>query len=162
MASKSPVTAVLTVLSELIDGPAPDAAWVLNPEDCGLIGSLDRLTAEQASAAPSSGGASIAAHVDHLRYGLALLNRSIRGEKPFVDADYAASWQRGTVSHTEWAARREALRAEAYAWREALEHSRDVTGDELTAVVASVAHLAYHLGAIRQIDRSIRGPSARD
>jgi hypothetical protein len=25
-------------------------------------------------------------------------------------------------------------------------------------MVASVAHLAYHLGAIRQIDKSTRGP----
>jgi hypothetical protein len=31
---------------------------------------------------------------------------------------------------------------------------------ELNGVVASVAHLAYHLGAIRQIDRSIQGPKA--
>jgi hypothetical protein len=30
----------------------------------------------------------------------------------------------------------------------------------LTGAIAIVAHLAYHLGAIRQIDRSIRGPSA--
>jgi hypothetical protein len=149
-----------TLLGELIDGPGA-AACMLNRGDVGLLRSLDTLSARYPSAAVA-GGTSVAAHVDHLRYGLALLNRSIRGQKPFVDADYAASWQRGTVSHTEWAARRDALRAEAYAWREALEHSRDVTGDELTAVVASVAHLAYHLGAIRQIDRSIRGPSARD
>ena len=112
------MTALLTVLSELIDGPAPGAAWVLNPEDSGLISSLDSLTAQQASAAPSSGGASIAAHVDHLRYGLALLNRSVRGEKPFLDADYAASWQRGTVSNTEWAAQREALRSRSLCMEE--------------------------------------------
>jgi hypothetical protein len=31
---------------------------------------------------------------------------------------------------------------------------------ELNGVIASVAHLAYHLGAIRQIDRSIQGPKA--
>ena len=33
---------------------------------------------------------------------------------------------------------------------------------ELTGVAASVVHLAYHIGAIRQIDRSIRGPAATD
>jgi hypothetical protein len=31
---------------------------------------------------------------------------------------------------------------------------------ELNGVVASIAHLAYHLGAIRQIDRSTHGPKA--
>jgi hypothetical protein len=29
-------------------------------------------------------------------------------------------------------------------------------------VAGSVAHLAYHLGAIRQIDRATRGPTAED
>jgi len=29
-------------------------------------------------------------------------------------------------------------------------------------VVGSIAHLAYHVGAIRQIDLSARGPSAND
>jgi hypothetical protein len=31
---------------------------------------------------------------------------------------------------------------------------------ELNGVIASIAHLAYHLGAMRQIDRSIQGPKA--
>jgi len=29
---------------------------------------------------------------------------------------------------------------------------------ELTGMIASIAHLAYHLGAIRQITRDARGP----
>lgn len=29
---------------------------------------------------------------------------------------------------------------------------------ELSGVIGSIAHLAYHLGAIRQIDKSSRGP----
>jgi hypothetical protein len=31
---------------------------------------------------------------------------------------------------------------------------------ERNGVIGSIAHLAYHLGAIRQIDRSIHGPKA--
>ena len=31
---------------------------------------------------------------------------------------------------------------------------------ERTGAIASAAHLAYHLGAIRQIDRATRGPTA--
>jgi hypothetical protein len=162
MAELDFVNALLNVLNELIDGSAPDAAWVLNPEDPGLISSLNKMSAENASVAPSGGGASIAAHVDHLRYGLELLNRGSRGDGPFADADYSASWDRGAVSAAEWASRREALRREAYAWREAINHPRELAPVELTVVVASVAHLAYHLGAIRQIDRSTCGPSARD
>ncbi len=29
-------------------------------------------------------------------------------------------------------------------------------------MIGSIAHLAYHLGAIRQIDRTARGPAAND
>ena len=162
MAEPEVLNAVLKVLNELVEGSAPDEAWVLNPEDPGLINSLHKVSAEDASAVPSGGGASIAAHVDHLRYGLELLNRWTRGEKPFADADYGASWRLGAVSEGEWASRLEALQREAYAWREALKHSQGFTDVELTGVVASAAHLAYHLGAVRQIVRATRGPSARD
>ncbi len=152
----------VTVFTELIDGAASDAAWVLNPEDHGLLRSLEMLSAEHASAAPSNGGASIAAQVDHLRYGLGLMNRWSRGEDPFKDADYSASWHRGVVTESEWAARRAALRQEADAWRDALTRPRELTDVETTGIVASIAHLAYHMGAMRQIDRSLRGPAAKD
>ena len=153
---------LLTILKELVEGAEPGACWVLNAQDPGLLASLNRLSAEEASAVPAGGGASIAAHVDHLRYGLELLNRWSAGENPFVNADYSASWDRLTVSKVDWASRVEVLHSEAYAWMEAIKRPRDVSDFELTGMVASVAHLAYHLGAIRQINRSTRGPAARD
>ena len=55
---------------------------VLNGGDTGLLRSLDHLSAAAASA-PSAGGPSIAAHVEHLRYGLSLMNRWAAGENPF-------------------------------------------------------------------------------
>jgi hypothetical protein len=105
MAGPEVLNAVLKALNELIDGSAPDEAWVLNPEDQGLISSLRKVSAAQASAVPPGGGASIAAHVDDLGYGLELLNRWTRGEKPFADADCSASWRLGAVSEGEWALR---------------------------------------------------------
>ena len=57
------------LFGELVNGPAADAAWMLNSGDEGLLRSLNRLTADAASSIPPSGGASIAAHVDHVRYG---------------------------------------------------------------------------------------------
>ena len=43
-------------------------------------------------------------------------------------------------------------------WLEALRSPREVIDIELTGMIASIAHLAYHLGAIRQINKSARGP----
>lgn len=155
--------ALTTLLRELLDGSAADACWVLNPGDPGLLRSLDTLSAAAASAPAPGGGPSIAAHVDHLRYGLELMNRWADGEpNPFATADYAASWRRGRVSDEEWATLRQQLRAEAHRWLGVVREPRPLSDPELTGMLASVVHLAYHLGAVRQIDRSIRGPAARD
>jgi hypothetical protein len=154
--------ALATLLRELVDGSGPEAAGILNPQDAGLLRSLETLSAAAASARAPGNGSSIAAHVDHLRYGLELLNRWSRGENPFGDADYSASWRRQTVTDQEWAALRERLRTEAHSWIEAVRQPRELSEVELTGIIASLAHLAYHLGAIRQIDRSTRGPAAQD
>ena len=149
------------LFAELIDGASPDAAYMLNRTDPGLLRSLDGLSAEAASSAPASGGASIAAHVDHVRYGLELMNRWGEGEAdPWSDADWTASWRRTAVSDEQWDALREQLRGETRRWRKVLQTPRTMSALELNGVIASVAHVAYHLGAIRQIDRSIRGPKA--
>jgi hypothetical protein len=151
-----------TLFRELIDGPAADAAWMLNPGDAGLLRSLDRLTASAASAVAEGGGASIAAHVDHVRYGFSLMNRWSRGDPdPWSTADWTASWNRLRVTDQEWEALRQALADEARAWLAALRAPRDYSPMELNGVIASIAHAAYHLGAIRQIDRATRGPAAR-
>lgn len=92
------LSATLTTLfAELLEGPSPDAAYMLNRGDAGLLRSLDKLTAHAASAVPA-GGASIAAHADHLRYGLSLMNRWSAGENPFDTADWAVSWRKTVVS----------------------------------------------------------------
>src|SRR5689334_2963351 len=94
------------LMGELVDGsPDPRArTYMLNRGDTGLLAALDRLSASAASATPG-GGASIAAHVDHLRYGLSLLNRWAAGTPPrSEDADWTASWKKNVVSDAEWQA----------------------------------------------------------
>jgi hypothetical protein len=145
------------LLGELVDGP-PGEAYMLNQGDPGLLRSLDKLTARDASAAVP-GGAPVAAHVDHLRYGLSLMNRWSAGENPFGGADWSASWRKTSVSDAEWQELRTGIRAEAHRWLAAVREPRDVSAVELNGIVGSIAHLAYHLGAIRQINRIARGPS---
>jgi hypothetical protein len=147
------------LLSELLNGPSADA-YMLNRGDVGLLGSLDKLSAADASA--RAGGASIAAHVDHLRYGLGLMNRWSAGEHPFETADWGASWQRTTVSAPEWEALKTELAVEARRWLTAVDAPREVSGADLTAIIGSIAHLAYHLGAIRQMHPATRGPAEQD
>lgn len=148
-----------TLFAELIDGAPQTEAYMLNRGDAGLLRSLDKLSATAASA-PTPHGSTIAAHVDHLRYGLSLMNRWSAGENPFDDADWTASWRRTRVSAAQWKQLRDELASEAHRWLEALNKPREINQTDLNSVVGSVAHLAYHVGAIRQIDLSARGPSA--
>jgi len=50
----------------------------------------------------------------------------------------------------------------ADAWAAVLRTPREVSDVEAGWLAGSVAHFAYHMGAIRQIDRTTRGPAAED
>jgi hypothetical protein len=147
-----------TLFSELVNGAPASGGYMLNPGDEGLLRSIEKLPAPAASAATPT-GSSIAAHVDHLRYGLSLMNRWNAGENPFKDADWSASWKKTAVSEDEWQILRAQLRMEAAGWLNALRMPRAVQEIELNGMIGSIAHLAYHLGAIRQIDQAARGPA---
>ena len=87
------------------------------------------------------------------------MNRWMReGGNPFADATWDEAWKTSRVDEIEWQAIRRELVAEARAWCAALGEDREVNAMELSGMIASIAHLAYHLGAIRQIDKASRGP----
>ena len=144
--------ALSKLLAEIFNGPPGDEAYLLNPGDPGLLRQLDTISAATASARPISGKATIAAHVDHVCYGLALLNRWAAGEaNPWATADWNASWNRAAVSEEQWNDLRKSLRHEADTWRKAVAARNE--WDEISAAgaLSSAAHTAYHLGAIRQM-----------
>lgn len=154
-------SSLTTLFSELVYGAPLSAAYMLNRGDPGLLRSLDRISAAAASAA-SPGGASVAAHVDHLRYGLSLRNQEAAGVRAYENADWTVSWRKVSVTDAEWLALRQQLRAEAEEWLAALAVPREIDEPELNDVIGNIAHLAYHLGAIRQLERALRGPAATD
>lgn len=154
------LTRTLTVLfAELVDGtPAGGGAFVLNSGDAGLLRSLDKLSAADASRSVN-GGATIAAHARHLQYGLSLMNRWNReGGNPFADATWDAAWKTAVVDDGEWRSIRAQLAEETRRWLDALGTPREASGVELSGMIGSIVHLGYHLGAIRQIAREARGP----
>jgi hypothetical protein len=148
------------LFSELVEGIARgQGAFILNSGDVGLLRSLDKLSAADASRSVNE-GATIAAHAQHLRYGLSLMNRwAAEGGDPFADATWDAAWKTSTVSDAAWDEIRNGLRDETQRWLKALAAPREVSDVELAGMIGSVAHLAYHLGAIRQIHKATRGPT---
>jgi len=149
---------LLALFAELVNGPSTSGAFILNSGDAGLLRSLDRIPADEASLS-TNGGATLAAHAQHLRYGLSLMNRWGReGGNPFADAKWDEAWKTSAVTAAEWDAIRGGLRDEIAGWQEVLKTPREVADVELSGMIASIAHLAYHLGAIRQINKDARGP----
>ena len=159
MQTKDLGTSLGLLFSELVDGARDRGnAFILNTGDAGLLKSLDKLSAAEASRSVNE-GATIAAHAQHVRYGLSLMNRwGSEGGNPFADARWDEAWKVSTVEDAAWAEIRSGLRDETQRWLEILRSPREAMDIELTGMIASIAHLAYHLGAIRQIDKSVRGP----
>ena len=151
--------ALARLFAELVDGASGHAgAFILNSGDVGLLRSLDKLSAADASRSVND-GATIAAHAQHVRYGLSLMNRwAAEGGDPFADATWDDAWKTFDVDEPGWNEIRNGLRDEAHRWLMVLGSLRDVSDVEFTGMIASIVHLAYHLGAIRQITKDGRGP----
>ena len=104
-----------------------------------IAGTLGTLFSELVEGAPESGGY--------------MLNNGDPGLLRSLDKLSAAAASARTSTGSSIAAHVDHVR---YAL--SLRMPREVQEIELNGVVGSVAHLAYHLGAIRQIDSSSRGP----
>lgn len=153
--------AVLTLLDEAVQGPREGATWFTDSgPQAGVLPFLEGISPEVASTPPRPGRANLAAHIDHVRYGLELANRALRGEHDaFATADWTRSWAIQSVDAETWAQIRAGLRQEYEAVREVLASGEGWLADDmsLTGVLAQIAHVAYHLGAIRQIARDVMG-----
>jgi hypothetical protein len=144
--------ALVNMLTEIFDGPPGQEAYLLNPGDPGVFRQLDTIDASAASTRPMPGKTTIASHVDHLHFGLSILNRWAAGDaNAFAGADWNGSWQRPSVTDDQWRTLRDGLRQEANKWRNVV--TTRATWDDMGAAAAlsTAAHTAYHLGAITQI-----------
>lgn len=148
------------LFSELSEGaPRTGGAFILNSGDVGLLAALERLSAADASRSVHD-GATVAAHAQHLRYGLSLMNHwATEGGNPFADATWDEAWKVAQVDEARWAEIRRGLGVEARRWLQVLGTPRELAPMELSGIIGSIAHLAYHLGAIRQIAKGARGPT---
>jgi hypothetical protein len=90
--------------------------------------------------------------VDHVHFGLSLLTRWLAGEEnPWANADWNASWQRSAVTDQQWRNLRADLRQKADTWRNAVINRTEWDDINAAGAISTIAHTAYHLGALRQI-----------
>jgi hypothetical protein len=138
---------LLAVLREGFEGsPNQWSYFTDGPADSALLGTLSKLSAAQAS--QSVGGTSIAAHVHHLRFGLAASEAWIRGDK--TSRDWTESWRVKTVDDAAWTRLQQDLRDGHQSMSRAIQSYAASSLESAGGAIGIIAHVAYHLGAIRQ------------
>jgi len=154
-----PAAAIQTALFELWNeilgqaGPGADT-HVLDP-DAGWAPTLAAVDAATASQRIAPRSTSIAGQTAHAARALAYLEEILDGHAPAVD--WRASFLPAEVDPLAWDGRRELLFAVADRVAARLHGDPGWPREQLLRVMSHLVHLAYHLGAVRQMLRAVRG-----
>lgn len=121
-----------------------------------LFETLNSITAEEASTPAQPGGTTIAAHADHIDFYLKVISKYMQGgwsEK----IDWSQSWQTKTVNDKEWEALKKKLSATNNEVIKQINSFDNWNDDKkIGGAMAVVVHTAYHIGAIRQILKTVK------
>jgi len=138
---------ILDVLREAFEGPKERWSYFTdNRSDAGLFGTLAKLDASDASR--MLGKTSIAAHVSHVIFGLDASARWIEGDR--TTHNWKESWTTASVDDEQWARMRDKLKVSYQDMRRDIELFASSSKESMGGVIGALAHVAYHLGAIRQ------------
>jgi len=152
------VQQLLSVLREAAEGPLGSWTYFIDKRpDAGLLGALATVSAEQASRV--WGDTSIAAHAHHIAFAMAASAAAIEGDQTPVD--WKESWRVGSVDETAWKELVARVGREYQRLHGAVDARASSSGEAFGEAVGSIAHVAYHLGAIRQKVVSLRASDAK-
>jgi hypothetical protein len=137
------------ILREAFEGPpGPWTYFTDTSAAAGVFGTINELSAAEASRPSGPAGTTIAGHVHHVCSSLALTTRSIRGGA--AGRDRSTSWTVTAVDTAQWADLKAELRRAYGALLVTLETHAAWDEDTLGDAIGAIAHTAYHLGAVRQ------------
>ena len=147
LASSVLVEQLSSVLREAVEGPSgPWTHFIDKQPDAGLFGALAGVNAADASR--PVGGSTIAAHVHHVAFGMDVTAAAVHGDRD--PRDWTLSWRVTVVDEDGWNEVRAKLRQSYDAVRRAFEEHATLDEVSFGEAVGGIAHIAYHLGAIRQ------------
>jgi hypothetical protein len=141
---------VFDVLEETFESSKGAAGSIYLDRKIGVFETLEKITAERASQVVND--TTIAAHTEHLRFYVWVLNESLTGD---ITVNWADSWRVLTVNEIEWEELQTALREIYQTTRETLQNVDEWNAEKVGEAVAIIAHTAYHFGAIRQILKAV-------
>lgn len=145
------VEATAYLLRETFEGsPAGQPSAYLD-RGVGIFSTLGAISAEKAS--KDLQGTTIAAQTEHAKFYLDRLCEFINGHADRVN--WEDSWLIETVNDTEWDALRASVTRSYEGALICLASVEDWNERTMGMAVGMVAHTAYHLGAIRQIAKTL-------
>jgi enamine deaminase RidA (YjgF/YER057c/UK114 family) len=142
---------VAYLLRETFEGSPDGQPSAFLDRGVGFFSTLNALSAADVS--KDFGGTTIAAQAEHAKFYLDRLCEFIHGRTERVNWD--DSWLIETVNDAEWDALRESIKHAYESCLRCLASVEDWTEDRTGMAIGMVAHTAYHLGAIRQIAKSV-------
>ena len=142
---------ILFVLRETFEGSPEGAGSAYLDHGIGVLTTLEKLSAEQVST--GAGGTTIAAHAEHARFYLDRICEFMTGRTEKVN--WEQSWLIETVNDAEWNALRDAVRKSYENVLRTFGEVETWNQDNIGDAAAIIAHSAYHLGAIRQMAKSV-------
>lgn len=144
-------TALSILFRETFEGMPTAEEQVYLAHNTGIFATLGTLSAEQASTEINA--TTIAAHSEHARFYVELLDNYLNRDMRVVD--FKQSWRVTAVSENEWDDLRSNLSKIYRKTTETLAKNDEWALDSITVAMGIVAHTAYHLGAIRQLAKNL-------
>ncbi|RYG48528.1 hypothetical protein EON79_04195 [bacterium] len=141
----------VVLLREAFEGRAEgnDYTWFVEGKE-GIFDALASVDAETASRRPFPKSPSLAAHAYHVLYLLTWANNWHGGPEP--EGDWEASWTKQKATPHEWASLREKIRTQYESFIAWFSTNQDWSPEQIRlSTLANLPHVAYHLGAMRQI-----------
>ena len=144
---------LLAILKETIEGPGEHGSFFID-KNTGLLQTLETLGLNKlglgrvfASVAPDR--PSIAAHVKHTSFHLHAISAWPRGDHS--RRDWPSSFVLPGHDAATWAALLEELKFEYQDFQSVIREFATDSDEALGGAIGGIVHVAYHLGAIRQL-----------
>lgn len=134
------------VLREALEGAGQWSYFTDHGPEAGLFGTMAKLSAADASRPVF--GTSIASQVYHVTFAMEAQAAWIRGDRG--KQNWAESFRIGTVDDAAWSQMRERLQQHYQGLRDAIDAHASTGVESFGGAVGAIAHVAYHLGAIKQ------------
>ena len=146
------IESVAYLLRETFEGSPEGQPSAYLDRGIGFFTTIDALSAEQVS--HEFGDTTIVAQIEHAKFYLDRLCEFIGGRTERVN--WEDSWLIETVNDEEWTALRSTVKKAYENALKCLATTDSWDTSKAGMAIGLIAHSAYHLGAIRQIEKSVK------